>query len=87
MDLSGQRHDPAAHYPRGKDTGTLCTGGWVGPRADLDTKVREKISCPCRRSNLDLLFKTDSQAALPAICFQLNDMIPGLMLFFFQVFG
>jgi hypothetical protein len=31
--------------------GTHCTGGWVGPRAGLDTEVRGKILCPCRGSN------------------------------------
>jgi len=31
----GQRHAPAALYPR-KRPGTHCTGGWVGPRAGLD---------------------------------------------------
>jgi hypothetical protein len=33
--VSGQRHAPAAFYPRGKDPGTHSTGGWVGPRAGL----------------------------------------------------
>jgi hypothetical protein len=42
MGVSGQRHAPAALYPRGKDPGTHCTGGWVGPRAGLDTEVRGK---------------------------------------------
>jgi hypothetical protein len=32
---------------------THCTGGWVGPRADLDTEDRGKILCPCRGSNPD----------------------------------
>jgi hypothetical protein len=36
----------AALYPRGKDPGTHCTGGWVGPRAGLDTEVREKNLFP-----------------------------------------
>jgi len=30
----GQRHAPAALYPR--ESGTHCTGGWVGLRAGLD---------------------------------------------------
>jgi hypothetical protein len=46
MGVSGQRHAPAALYPRGKDPGTHCTGGWVGPRAGLDTDVRGKILSP-----------------------------------------
>jgi len=31
----GERHDPAALNLRERP-GTLCTGGWVGPRAGLD---------------------------------------------------
>jgi hypothetical protein len=33
--LNGQRHAPAAPYPRDRP-GTHCTGGWVGLRAALD---------------------------------------------------
>jgi hypothetical protein len=33
--VRGQRHAPAAIYPR-EEPGTHCTGGWVGPRAGLD---------------------------------------------------
>jgi hypothetical protein len=51
MGVSGQRHAPAALLPPGKGTRTHWTGGWVGPRAGLDTEVRGKILCPCRRSN------------------------------------
>ena len=32
--MRGQRHAPAALYPRERP-GTHCTGGWVGPRAGL----------------------------------------------------
>jgi hypothetical protein len=54
MGVSGQRHAPAALYPRGKDPrGThWIGGGWVGLRAGLDAGVRIKILCPCRGSNL-----------------------------------
>jgi hypothetical protein len=34
---------PVAHW----------TGGWVGPRAGLDTEARGKILCPSRESNPD----------------------------------
>jgi hypothetical protein len=51
MGVSGQCHAPAALYPQGKDPGTHCTGGWVGPRAGLDTEARGKILC--RGSNPD----------------------------------
>jgi hypothetical protein len=51
--VSGQHHAPAALYPGRKDPGTQFTGGWVGPRAGLDTEARGKILCPCQRSNPD----------------------------------
>jgi hypothetical protein len=34
---------PGRTLPPGKDLGTHCTGGWVGPRAGLDTEARGKI--------------------------------------------
>ena len=42
--MRGQRHAPAAPYPRERP-GTHCTGGWVGLRAGLD---RCGKSCPTR---------------------------------------
>jgi hypothetical protein len=54
MGVSGQRHAPAALLPPGERTpGTHWTGGWVGPRAGLDTEATGKILCPCRESNPD----------------------------------
>jgi hypothetical protein len=53
MGVSGQRHAPAAFSPRERNAGTHCTGGWVGPKAGLDTEDRGKILYPCRGSNLD----------------------------------
>jgi hypothetical protein len=45
---------PGRAFTLGERTpGTHCTGGWVGPRADLDTEDRGKILCPCRGSNPD----------------------------------
>jgi hypothetical protein len=41
MGVSDQRHAPAALYLQGKDPGTHCTGGWVGPRASLDTQAKQ----------------------------------------------
>jgi hypothetical protein len=32
----GVNATPRPLYPPGKRTGTHCTGGWVGPRTDLD---------------------------------------------------
>jgi hypothetical protein len=43
MGLSGKRYAPTAFKPGEKTPGTHCTGGWVGPRAGLDTEVRGKI--------------------------------------------
>jgi hypothetical protein len=51
--VSGQRHAPVALYLRGKNPGTHWTGGWVGPRAGLDTEATGKILCLRRESNPD----------------------------------
>jgi hypothetical protein len=38
---------PGPHFSPGEKTpGTHCTGGWVGPRAGLDTEARGKILSP-----------------------------------------
>jgi hypothetical protein len=39
--------------PGEKTSGTHCKGGWVGPRAGLDTEARGKSFRLCRGSNLD----------------------------------
>jgi hypothetical protein len=45
---------PRPRFTPGENTpGTHCTGGWVGPRAGLDTEDRGKILCPWRGSNPD----------------------------------
>jgi hypothetical protein len=45
---------PRPRFTPGERTpGTHWTGGWVGPRAGLDTEVTGKVLCPCRGSNLD----------------------------------
>jgi hypothetical protein len=45
---------PRPRFTPGKrNPGTHCTGGWVGPRAGLDTEDRGKILCLCRGSNPD----------------------------------
>jgi hypothetical protein len=44
--VSGERHTPAALYPQEKTPVTHWTGGWVGPRAGLDTDARGKILLP-----------------------------------------
>jgi hypothetical protein len=43
MGVSGQRHSQdRAFTPGERNPGTHCTGGWVGPRAGLDTEARGK---------------------------------------------
>jgi hypothetical protein len=39
MGVSGQRHAPAALYPREKGLRYALDRGWVGPRAGLDTEA------------------------------------------------
>jgi hypothetical protein len=56
MGVSSQRHAPAALFPGERTPGIHCTGGWVSPRAGLDTEVRGKILCLCRESNPDRPF-------------------------------
>jgi hypothetical protein len=51
MGVSGQNHATAALYPRGKNSGTHWTEGWVGSRAGLDPETKRKIVCLCRGSN------------------------------------
>jgi hypothetical protein len=50
MKVSGQLHTPAALLPE-KASGTHWIGGWVGPRAVLDTVVKRKIPSPRREWN------------------------------------
>jgi hypothetical protein len=40
--VGGQRHAPAALSP-GKKPDIHCTGGWVGPRADLDWCTKSRL--------------------------------------------
>ena len=42
MEVGGQRHAPAAPYPRERP-GTHCVGGWVGPRAGLDVYGKSRL--------------------------------------------
>jgi hypothetical protein len=54
MGVSGQFHDRALALGKGPPS-THWTGGWVGPRAGMNTQARVKILCLCRGSNLDRL--------------------------------
>jgi hypothetical protein len=51
MEVSGQVHAPAALTPGKEPLGTHWVGGWVGPRAVLDTVVKRKIPSLHRESN------------------------------------
>jgi hypothetical protein len=42
---------PGRAIPEERAPGTHCIGGWVGPRAGLDTAARGKTLCLCRGSN------------------------------------
>jgi hypothetical protein len=55
MGVSGQRHAPAALYPRGKDPRYPLDRrlGGTQSRSGLDAGARRKILCPCRGSNLN----------------------------------
>jgi hypothetical protein len=53
MGVSDQRQSSAAFTSGERNRGTHWTGGWVGPRAGLDTETRGKILCLCEGSNLD----------------------------------
>jgi hypothetical protein len=44
MVVSGQRHARPRFSPGERTLDTRCTGGWVGPRAGLDTEDRGKLS-------------------------------------------
>jgi hypothetical protein len=51
MEVSGQRHGPAALYPRGKDHRYQWRGGWMSTRAGLGAQARRKILFYYRGSN------------------------------------
>jgi hypothetical protein len=44
-EVNGQLHAPVALLPGKKILATHCIGGWVGPRAGLDTVVRYLMKC------------------------------------------
>jgi hypothetical protein len=51
MEVSGQRHVPAAFLSGKEPLGTHFIGGWVGTRAGLDAVEKSKITFPCQESN------------------------------------
>jgi hypothetical protein len=51
---------PCRFTPGGSVPSAHCIGGWVGPRAGLDTVEWREISCPCWESNPDRPFCSPS---------------------------
>jgi hypothetical protein len=51
MEVSGQLHALAALPPGERAPGIHWIGGWVGPRAILDTVVKRKIPSHRQESN------------------------------------
>jgi hypothetical protein len=51
MEVSGQLHAPATLSPK-KAIGTHWIGGWVGPRAVVDTMVKGKFPSPRQESKI-----------------------------------
>jgi hypothetical protein len=48
MEVSGQLH---AHFTPERNLDTHWIGGWVGPKAGLDTMSKRKIPIPLQESN------------------------------------
>jgi hypothetical protein len=62
-----------AFTPGERTPSTHCTGGWVDPRACLDTEDRRKILYPCRGSNPDRpvvqpVVRHYTDWAIPTLC-------------------
>jgi len=55
MEVSGQRHAPAALYPEERACGTNVIGVWVGSGQNLGVLEKRKKSCLCRGSKCDFL--------------------------------
>jgi hypothetical protein len=53
MGVSGQRHAPAALYPRRKDPRYPLYRKLRGPQSRSGQRIEEKILCPCRGLNPD----------------------------------
>ena len=67
----GQRHAPAAFYPRER-SGTHCTGGWMGPRCQSGqvrkisppTGIRSSDRPACRQSLYWLSYRANPQRVI-----------------------
>jgi hypothetical protein len=73
--VRGQRHTPAAFYPRERP-GTHCTGGLVGPRAGLDVCEKPRpptgIRSPDRSARSQSLYRLSYPAHTIILSFQIN---------------
>jgi hypothetical protein len=66
----GQRQAPAIFYPQNRP-GTHCTGGWVGPRASLDScgKSRpHRVRSSDRPARCQFLYRLSYSAHTPRTC-------------------
>jgi hypothetical protein len=63
--VSGQRHALAALYPVGRTCGTHRTGGWVGPRAGLDTEEKSFASAEDRTPVVQSVVRHYTDEATP----------------------
>ena len=70
--LRGQRHAPAALYPR-KRPGTFCTGGWVDPRTGLDRCGKSPsptgIRSPHRPARSQSLYRLSYRTHIIYMCY------------------
>jgi hypothetical protein len=66
MGVSGQRHAPAALNHGERTPGTHYTGGWVGPRAGLDTEAKSFVPYGDRTSIAQSVVRHYTSWANPA---------------------
>jgi hypothetical protein len=76
MGVSGQFHYPGHFTPKERAPSTHWIGGWVDPRAGLDTVVKRKILSPCRDSNPRS--SSLQLSAIPPNCDHINHHITSL---------
>jgi hypothetical protein len=79
MGVSGQRYASAALYSPERTPGTHCTGGWVGPRAGLDTegRVESFVSAAASLTSLNWAAPHESNGFLQAnMSYEMSDLNP-----------
>jgi hypothetical protein len=53
LDVEWSASRPGHFTREERDPGTHWIGGWMGPKADLDSVAKRKILCPCRELKTD----------------------------------